>query len=65
MKASHLIKAVQGYIDCYGDNHISVYNKEEGQDLRITFFDAFKNELCIEVGSIESDDDEVEVDDFV
>ncbi|MFU1797656.1 hypothetical protein ACM1RC_27580 [Paenibacillus azoreducens] len=61
MRASQLIKAVQDYIDFYGDNHVSVYNKDGGEDLRITFFDAFKNELSIEVspvGYLESDDED-------
>lgn len=58
MKASQLIKAVQDYIDFYGDNHVSVYNKADGIDLRISFFDGFKNELCIEVESLENDDDD-------
>lgn len=49
---SKLIKILTEYKNNYGDNTVTIYNRDTNEDLEIITFDRFTNELNIEVGYI-------------
>lgn len=53
MRISSLMKHLQDYMDMYGDQPVTVHNLDDGDDVRIVHFDAFKNELSIHVSAEE------------
>lgn len=52
IKTSRLIEVLQDHMYLYGDQPVTVYDRDSLEEYEILNFDYYKNEISIEVASI-------------